>query len=541
MVQDFEHKQVYMNRMQQEVIMTGARDNVIVAGRGTGKSMLHAALDLRNFQCMPRCTVGFISANAKRAFTNTLPSMFEHWEEWGYHRELHWCVGHRPAKSLNWPKPLIEPANYDDIISFYTGAIGQIISQDRKGTSNSKSLDFLDIDEAKFINFEQLKDETFQANRGQQKNFGDLSYHHGMLITGDMPVTRAGSWFLHYEDQCDPDLIQLIQALKVEEYKTHQKQLNHEGSEHFNVQHLCDIQKELSFFQRKALFYKTYSSLENMQILGENYIRQMRRDLPPLVFQTSILCIPIEILRDGFYSSMKPKHKYCSTDFNYLDSLDYSPTKLSVVDCRMDSDLQQDKPLCIAFDFNSNINWLVAGQPDETLRRLNTVHSFYVKYDRKLPELIDDFCQYYHHFKTHEVIFYYDSTALGSNYAVNNQDFEWVIVHKFQANGWIIRPVYIGQPMKHIEKHLLINRGFAGQARLMPFFNEQNNEALLISIQTAGVYNGKKDKRGEKLAETEEDKLELRTDGSDAFDTLYIGCERFPQTAVLIPITSIND
>lgn len=38
-----------------------------------------------------------------------------------------------------------------------------------------------------------------------------------------------------------------------------------------------------------------------------------------------------------------------------------------------------------------------------------------------------------------------------------------------------------------------------------------------------------KNKNGEKLPETEEDLLEHRTDGSDAFDTLYIGCEKFPQ------------
>ena len=38
----------------------------------------------------------------------------------------------------------------------------------------------------------------------------------------------------------------------------------------------------------------------------------------------------------------------------------------------------------------------------------------------------------------------------------------------------------------------------------------------------------RKDKSGEKLAESEEDLLEHRTDGSDAFDTLYIGCEKFP-------------
>lgn len=72
----------------------------------------------------------------------------------------------------------------------------------------------------------------------------------------------------------------------------------------------------------------------------------------------------------------------------------------------------------------------------------------------------------------------------------------------------------------------------------MPFFNEQNNESLLISVQTAGVYNGHKDKRAEKTPETEESKLEERTDFSDAFDTLYIGCERFPQDSVLLPVTS---
>ena len=37
----------------------------------------------------------------------------------------------------------------------------------------------------------------------------------------------------------------------------------------------------------------------------------------------------------------------------------------------------------------------------------------------------------------------------------------------------------------------------------------------------------RKDKGGEKLAETEEDLLQHRTDGTDAFVTLYIGCEKF--------------
>ena len=79
---------------------------------------------------------------------------------------------------------------------------------------------------------------------------------------------------------------------------------------------------------------------------------------------------------------------------------------------------------------------------------------------------------------------------------------------------------------------------FAGQARLTPYINEQNNEDLLISISTAGVRDGKKDKSGEKLAESDDDLLQHRTDGSDAFDTLCIGCEKFPHQTHTPTVTS---
>ena len=88
--------------------------------------------------------------------------------------------------------------------------------------------------------------------------------------------------------------------------------------------------------------------------------------------------------------------------------------------------------------------------------------------------------------------------------------------------------------MRHDEKYLLVNQAFQGKQRLMPFFNRQNNDDLILAIQAAGVTRGRngfhKDKGGEKLAETEEDLLEHRTDGTDAFDTLFIGAEKFPQT-----------
>ena len=86
--------------------------------------------------------------------------------------------------------------------------------------------------------------------------------------------------------------------------------------------------------------------------------------------------------------------------------------------------------------------------------------------------------------------------------------------------------------MRHDEKYLLINQGFSGKQRAMPFINRQNNDNLILALQSASVTrrrNGfRKDKAGEKLAENEKDLLEHRIDGPDAFDTLYIGCEKFP-------------
>lgn len=133
----------------------------------------------------------------------------------------------------------------------------------------------------------------------------------------------------------------------------------------------------------------------------------------------------------------------------------------------------------------------------------------------------------------HCMFYYYDATALGSNYVVNDQDFHWVVVHEFEHNGWAVNDVYIGNPMRHDEKYLLINQGFAGKQRLMPYFNRQNNDDLILAVQSAGVErdrNGfRKNKSTEKNPESDEDLLEHRTDGTDAFDTLYIGCEKFPQ------------
>ena len=539
-------KTVYFNRPQRLTQLIGANTTVIVAGRRTGKTdSIAAPFVLRNMQRMPGSTGGIVVPTFKHGLTNTLPGLLAAWKRWGFINGIHYVVGRKPPKSF--AKPITEPHDYEHVISFYNGSIAIIISQDRPGSSNSLTLSWLLVDEAKFIDYAKLKDETLPANGGIKSHFGHHSFNHSIMILSDMPQTKRGSWFLHYREKMDTDLIAAIEATVYEIWRIKSRIRALRNSDtpvpDYLKNHLRRLDRSLNQMRSVAVYYKEYSSIENLQLLGENYIKQMKRDLTPLTFQTSILCQRIGIAKDGFYSSMKERHKYNASDFESLDVAFRSLCDDKVMDgdnlithnlitCKADADVNTYAPLCIGMDYNANINWIVVGQPSG--KRLNIVKSFYVKFERKLPELVADFCAYYATHQNKTVVFYYDSTALGGNYAVNDQDFRWVIIHEFERHGWRVEDVYLGNPMRHDEKYLLINQGFAGKQRLMPFFNHQNNDDLILAIQAAGVSRGRlgfrKDKAGEKLAETEEDRLEHRTDGTDAFDTLYIGCEKFPYT-----------
>lgn len=525
-------KKVYFNKPQRLTQLIGANTTVIVAGRRTGKTdSIAAPFVLRNMQRMPGSTGGIVVPTFKHGLTNTIPGLLAAWKRWGFIEGLHYVVGRKPPKSFR--QPIIDPKDYEHVISFYNGSVAVIISQDRPGSSNSLTLSWLLVDEAKFIDYAKLKDETLPANGGIKSHFGKHSFNHSIMILSDMPQTQKGSWFLHYRDKMDVELIKTIEATVYEIWRTKERirALNSKGEAvpPYLKGYLRRLDRDLNKMRSVAVYYREYSSIENLQLLGENYIKQMKRDLTPLTFQTSILCQRIGIAKDGFYSSMREGHKYDANDNQYLDTLGYD-YDFSTLDSRADKDVDPDAPICIGMDYNANINWIVAGQPRD--RRLNIIKSFYVKFDRKIPALVEDFCRYYaaHHNKT--VVYYYDATALGSNYAVNDQDFHYNVVKEFERRGWRIESVYLGNPMHHDEKYLLINNAFAGKQRLMPFFNRSNNEDLILAVQSAGVSRGRngfhKDKSGEKLAESEEDLLEHRTDGTDAFDTLYIGAEKFP-------------
>ena len=190
--------EVYFNPPQRLTQLIGANTTVIVAGRRTGKTdSIASPFVLRNMQRMPGSTGGIVVPTFKHGLTNTLPGLFAAWKRWGYKQGIHYVVGRKPPRSF--AKPIIEPSDYEHVISFYNGSVAVIISQDRPGSSNSLTLSWVLVDEAKFIDYQRLKDETLPANGGIKTFFGKHSYNHALMILSDMPQSKKGSWFLHYK------------------------------------------------------------------------------------------------------------------------------------------------------------------------------------------------------------------------------------------------------------------------------------------------------------------------------------------------------
>jgi hypothetical protein len=201
--------------------------------------------------------------------------------------------------------------------------------------------------------------------------------------------------------------------------------------------------------------------------------------------------------------------------------------------CRTDSDIKKNEPLSIACDYNANINWVATGQRDAV--RMRTLSSMFTKHKQKIRQVIRNWCDYYDPHPTHRVNYYYSQEALDGGYAdESGQNFAEIVIEELTKRKWNVNHVYMGQQWNHQKKHIAINDAFNGEPGLLfPTFNSYKNQHLILALQSAGVKIGfkgfQKDKGGEKLAESEDDILELRTDGTDAWDNLYRGLQYFPQ------------
>lgn len=374
--------------------------------------------------------------------------------------------------------------------------------------------------------------------------------NHGMHVTRAM-VTMAVNY--HLVDPNDAELIYDYEYLITPEEDFEMQMFLR--SKKFSEGYLRELRR-VAFLVRRA------STLSNVDLLSEDYIRQMKRDLPAYTFMVSIMNVKMQKSNDGFYSNLDIDHVhgYIPEDtISPLSQANFSTKKSTGIvdgkritsesyqpdfkelsernDCRMDSDCHMSEPLYLALDYNANINTLVVGQKYERdgVMALNVIKSFYVKNERKLRELIQDFSRYYAPKRAmcRDVTYFYDATAKqGASYATTDERFYMAVINELERAGWNVTAIDMGVPERHEVKHKIINEALAGIIYPAIRINQPNNPDLIIAMQLCEVsisYRGfRKDKSQEKKPETEDNlPLQQRTDFTDAFDQLYLGLKYF--------------
>jgi hypothetical protein len=534
-----EEKKIWLNKPQKLSRYIQAKEEYGIWGRATGKT--DEPIAVRSSHCanvMPRGTTGVVAETYAQLLDRTLPPLFKAWEKFGYIRGIHYWVREKPDKRFKIPDAIykaLEPQHY---IYWWNGHVFYMISQDRQGLANAKSLDAVVGDEVKFLNHSQYSEEVVPANRGNDELFGHFAEHHAVTMFTDMPTKQSAKWILEKAQLVDHDLVAQVINIQIEYNKLvkehdhpsttapRKKYLARKGANYYLA--LNELRRGSGGVDDPGLiWYSEASTLENIQILGVKKVYQWMRELKQHVFDQSILNLKNIAVPDGFFHLLdREQHGYTSYDYNYIDGLDlYLPNGL-IKDCRKDGDLIKNRGVDISLDYNAAIKSLVVGQDKANF--YPTINCFYSLAEDKevLTDLIDKFCIYYKPHPCKEVTYFYDHTAMGTD-ATRLQTLADIVCDQLIKNGWTVIRRYIGQqPFHDIRYRLWENVLQEKDRRFKPVrFNTANCDQLLISMEQTGVK-----KVGDKFKKnkgTEHRNSKVRPQDAphlgDAWETMYIG------------------
>src|ERR1035437_5384 len=524
-------KPLHFNKPQLRSAAIDAPTEYAVMGRGTGKTVgiLARKSAHRYFGTMPRGTHVILNATFTQAFSRTLKELVRGWHMLGYQYEHHFLIGKRPTdkwkKQWKWQEPYAPPMDYKYFVTWWNGAVGQIISQERPGSANGISIDSIIGDEVKLINQIKFQTELLPANRGIVPAFADNPFHHGMTFTTDMPVGTAGRWILDMVSKMDREKINQIWQLQCAKF-----QLKHLQKKELRSVFLEELKKqievvddELKDLRRGLLYYHEASTLDNIHALGLDYIKEQLRTSTPFQFDTQILNLRPIRLEDGFYPDFDEEvHGYFSEDEGYFDRLEYDPFTI-VLDCRKDKDLDPNAPLHIGMDYNRRIHPLVVIQPDKKTKELRVLKGVHSLYPEKLKDSVEKFCEYYKPHKRKLVYYWYDHTAVGDQHETRICD---DVVATLRKHGWVVHERYIGQQPGHEERYRMWGNLLTenGKYDWKYKVNRENCDKLILSKCQAQAEQ-RKDGFG-KSKKTEQDPnfpAEESTHYTDAEDTPIFG------------------
>lgn len=525
-------EKIHYNKPQLKSALVLAPEEWAVLARGTGKTKgILAFKSSYNLDTMPRCTGVVVGATFQQILTRTLPPLVAGWEKLGYKYGTHFIIGQKPPQKWrdmwNWQGPYHMPFDFQYFISWWNGAGVQLVSQDRAGSSNGVSIDWIVGDEAKLLHEKRLKEELFPANRGIHLEHANNPHLHGKTFTTDMPVGTAGRWILDKEKEMDLERYQAIVTIlnKVYVLKLELKiATTNKQREHIHAR-IKSGEQMLNLLRRNFVFYHEATALDNIDALGVDYIKEELRSLSKFEFSTSIMNKKPYKLEDGFYPMLKEEHHgYFDYDYHEYDKIGYDFELLSKLDdCRKDGDIIAGQPLHISLDYNRRIWPIVTGQPiPGGINEMRTLSAMHVLYPKGLKDSLKQWHEYYKYHDRHEVILWYDHTAYSqivSNFMEETRE-------ALESLGWSVTVKYIGKTTDQDVRYTLFYDLLAENDKYdwVLRFNRDNCKFLLLSMfQAQAIERGESFKKNKATERDPKFPAEESTHYTDAWDNLVYG------------------
>jgi hypothetical protein len=515
----------HFNKPQLRSMSVGANEEYAVWGRGTGKSEgLIAPRTFRNVEIMPRSHGCFVGSTYLQLLERTLPPVIKGWEQMGWQRGRDFWIRERPPKHLNIPLPIVGPITTEHCIFFRNGAMASMVSQDRPGSANGKTVHWIAGDEAKFLDKQKLDNELLMTNRGDERYFGGIPEFHSLLFCTDMPTSKAAMWILEEEKRMDKKRIQTLLDLRTKIYSLYGALAAYPGKRKSILKAITKYQTFWDELRKNTVYFSEASTLDNIHGFGAKNIARLREKLPAFIFQTAILNRRPFLTENAFYPDLDEHHFYDKEDHAFLD---LQPVDLFgkglFDDSRKDADVDKYRPLDISLDYGAHINPMLVGQPHG--REYRILKELYVRHPERVADLARAFCRYYKHHPVKIVNYFFDHTAIGTT-ATSATSAKDVFKEYLMNEGWTVEDRYLGHTPDAENRYELWGRALrGGDNRLFRVaFNRHNTEFVRISMQQAQIEQGtvgfRKDKKDEKKLHLDQRET---THFSDAIDNLLYG------------------
>lgn len=479
------NKLVYINSVQakirEAIIYKGFKTVVAICGRGLGKSTILGDYFFNCVDTMPRAR-GWLGGPDHEAIKNRiLPSIQEHWERLGLleGKDEDYVVGQRPPK--HWESPFNKITKYDNVISFWNGTTIDLLSFYSDKSGRGGNYQFGAGDEMGWVKRENFAQAVFPAMRG-------LLYKVALLEeerdeNGQIPTKPFGeiiqegldfSWRIPFRENPFYQSIMMVSSMPYLE----------KGKWLLDYEHDDEV------------FYIEGTALDNIDVLGPDYIPRQQQNLTELEFRIEIMNERMTRREDGFYAAFDDDKHVIST--NHYDV---------------------NLPIKLGFDFGK-FSCIVVGQ--DIKDTCDIFDTYYVK-NGDIEALTKQFVETY---KDHKNKFIHLSGDVMGN-KPRNPDYStktwWQTIEDILIKeGWTYRRNYHPFNPPHLQKHMIIREALQETKGLVPVrIHERNCMNLILSMKDAPMKeDGTKDKKSEHPKD--ETPEERATHFSDAFDYLYI-------------------